>query len=64
MTYILFFWTIVASAGTQTSVYTERDWRPLGEFKSLAACQNAAHVLTLKSDRAICIPTDSVKAKQ
>lgn len=60
MTYILVFWTIVGGAGTSTSTWYERDWRPIGEFKSAAACQHASVALGI-GNRSRCIPTDTLK---
>lgn len=62
MTYLLVVWTIVASAGTSTSVYTERDWRSIGEFKTAEACQNASRAMGVGT-RALCIPTNSKGSK-
>jgi hypothetical protein len=41
MTYILIFWTAVAS----TAKY---DWRPLAEFSSATKCEEAARQLNLE----------------
>jgi hypothetical protein len=41
MTYILIFWTAVAS----TAKY---DWRPLAEFSSATKCEEAAKQLNLE----------------
>lgn len=61
MSYILVFFTIVGVGGTNYAMVREEDWRPLGEFKSLAACQQASKALRIEK-RSVCLPTDSVKA--
>jgi hypothetical protein len=41
MTYILVIWTLVGYAGTQYSTHEKYDWRPVGDFYSLASCDAA-----------------------
>jgi hypothetical protein len=49
-TYILVIWTIVS--GAYPSGYA-RDWRPVGEFTSLARCQAAAVQLVTTNYRCL-----------
>jgi hypothetical protein len=56
MTYILFVWTIVAATKTNADAVMHRDWRPMGEFQTVEACQRASVVLKVGS-RAQCVPT-------
>jgi len=60
MTYILMIWTIVAAGGGGNMNWSHSDWRPMGEFKTAAACQHAAEVLGVQN-RARCVPVDTVK---
>ena len=60
MSYILVFFSIVGVGGTNASVVREYDWRPIGEFKSLSACQQASKALGI-GKRAVCLPTDSIQ---
>lgn len=62
MSYILVFLTIVGVGMNPSRTEAPRDWRPIGEFKSLSGCLHAADVLKIGS-RAICIPTDSAKSE-
>jgi hypothetical protein len=54
MTYILVIWTVVAGPYMTQPVW---DWRPIGEFKSEAACHEAVILLALKPNRHRCLPT-------
>jgi hypothetical protein len=47
MTYILIFWTAVASNARYDS-NTKYDWRPLAEFSSATKCEEAAKQLNLE----------------
>jgi hypothetical protein len=55
MTTILMLWTVVGFAGTQMATWKEFDWRPLGEFRTLADCQRAAAELALDPKKFRCI---------
>lgn len=46
MEYILVIWTIVASS----NYVNAKDWRPMGEFKSLQSCTEAGHTLVVRSN--------------
>lgn len=63
MTHILVIWTIVGYAGTQSSTWREYDWRPIGEFKSAAACVHAGRSLGKRDAEFRCLPTDTAPAK-
>jgi hypothetical protein len=52
---ILVIWTVVGSAGTQYSVHREKDWRPIGEFQTVASCEEAARVLVIKPEHFRCL---------
>lgn len=54
----LVFWTVVASsnAGTYASnLRIEKDWRPIAEVRTEAACHKAAKHLNLKPELYRCI---------
>lgn len=54
MTTYLFIWTVIASKGS--SIYsTHNDWRNLGSFESVAACEKAAAKLGYNKDVFRCI---------
>ena len=58
MTYILMIWTLVGYAGTQSSVHTKYDWRPIGEFQAdggVNRCEEAARQLGLKMENYRCV---------
>lgn len=42
---ILVIWTVVGFAVTSGSVYERKDWRPVGEFATAEACDEAARQL-------------------
>ncbi len=53
MTYILVIWTVVAAAYQHSDSYA---WRPIGEFKTQAACERAGELVSY--DRKFrCLPT-------
>lgn len=56
MTYILFLYTVVAVARGGGVHDLEQDWRPIGEFKTLSACQAASQHLNI-GKRSMCVPT-------
>lgn len=49
---ILFAWVIVA--GNSHNGFG-RDWRPMGEFHSMAACTDAMRALGLNREKARCV---------
>jgi len=54
---ILVIWTVVASVGSSYAIYVrEKDWRPIGEFSSVAACTEAARQLNVKPENFRCLP--------
>lgn len=44
-TAILVIWTLVGFTGTSSSVWERKDWRPIGEFATVEACDEAARQL-------------------
>jgi hypothetical protein len=54
MNTILLIWTVVGMSGTY-GAFVERDWRPLGEFNTPAACREAARQLALPDTKFRCI---------
>jgi len=48
----LFIWTVVAAGNGSTA----RDWRPLAQFETVAACEDAVRSMNLQ-DRYRCLKT-------
>lgn len=57
MSTILFMWALVGYAGTQFSVHPKYEWRPMGEFATVADCQRAAHELVIDTSKFRCVST-------
>lgn len=59
MTHILFLWATVAVLHTSSGfpIGKERDWRPLGEFRTQADCTRAAAQLGLEAKNFRCVST-------
>lgn len=59
MTHILFVWAVAAVTSTSGGIpaYKEREWRLLGEFRTQAACEQAAAQLNLKDGWFRCVST-------
>lgn len=57
MSYLLVIWTVVATH----SYMTYQDWRPIGEFRTEAACYAAVRQLNVKADKFRCVPTGDVR---
>ena len=53
MIYILVIWTVVAGGGQFVS--WERDWRPIGEFRTIEHCQKAAADIGIATNRYRCL---------
>lgn len=52
----LFVWVITATAGTQTSVWEQKDWVNKGEFTSAMSCAAAARELNYNPKQFRCVP--------
>ena len=52
-TVILVIWTVVGCGGTYS--HCESDWRAMGEFSSVAQCQNAAAQMRKEKGYYICL---------
>ena len=50
MTTILMIWTVVAAAGGNSVNKAYYEWRPIGEFKTMDSCQEAARQLALTNN--------------
>lgn len=50
----LYIWTVVAG---ENSIVAVRDWRPMGEFASVAHCEKAREKLGVIAERARCVDT-------
>lgn len=63
MEYVLVIWTVVGMAGTNLSVTSRYDWRPIATFSSttqanaLEFCKAGALQLNIKDDKYRCIRT-------
>ena len=55
MSYILVIWTLVGYAGTQYSTWEKYDWRPVGDFVSLRACEKGAADLGVDKAKFRCL---------
>lgn len=55
MVTILYVWTVVAAAGSQTTTYQWRDWRWFGEYSSSATCSEAARQLNIDAKVFRCV---------
>jgi hypothetical protein len=59
-TAILYVWTIVAATQGASAPHAQlyHDWRALGEFTTVQACQFAAAQLHLRPERFRCLRSD------
>ena len=52
----LFVWAITTTAGTQYSVWEQKDWVNKGEFTSAVTCAAAARELNYNHKQFKCVP--------
>lgn len=50
MTTILMLWTVVTAAGGNSFNRAYYDWRPVGEFSTMASCAEAARQMGIKDN--------------
>ena len=55
--YALFIWTVVGVGGTAHSMFSESDWRAMGEFRGEQTCIEAARQLNIVPGKYRCINT-------